>query len=79
MGLHRYRDCVRVDPPSLIPGQYGGIYYLMFVTFAAFFAETYGFSPGIGGLAFLGLGVGFLGSHVCRSQVLRHVIQIPGG
>ncbi|KAF5381256.1 hypothetical protein D9615_008392 [Tricholomella constricta] len=37
----------------------GGIYYLMFVTFASFFSQTYGFGPGIGGLAYLGLGIGF--------------------
>ncbi|KAF9530281.1 multidrug resistance protein 4 [Crepidotus variabilis] len=36
-----------------------GIFYLMFATFAEFFAETYHFSPGVGGLAYLGLGVGF--------------------
>ncbi|KAF9450283.1 multidrug resistance protein 4 [Macrolepiota fuliginosa MF-IS2] len=36
-----------------------GIFYLMFSTFAAFFAKTYGFGAGVGGLAYLGLGVGF--------------------
>lgn len=36
-----------------------GIYYLMFSTFADFFSRTYGFSVGIGGLAYLGLGIGF--------------------
>lgn len=37
-----------------------GIFYLMFATFAQFFATTYGFKAGVGGLAYLGLGVGFL-------------------
>ncbi|KAF8170790.1 multidrug resistance protein 4 [Pholiota molesta] len=37
-----------------------GIYYLMFSTFATFFSETYGFGPGIGGLTYLGLGLGFI-------------------
>ncbi|TFK72092.1 multidrug resistance protein 4 [Pluteus cervinus] len=37
-----------------------GIYYLMFTTFAEFFSTTYGFSPGIGGLTYLGLGFGFI-------------------
>ncbi|KAL1708221.1 major facilitator superfamily domain-containing protein [Schizophyllum commune] len=37
-----------------------GIYFLMFATFADFFHSTYGFSTGIGGLAYIGLGVGFL-------------------
>jgi predicted MFS family arabinose efflux permease len=36
-----------------------GIYYLMFSTFAKFFGETYHFKAGVGGLAYLGLGVGF--------------------
>jgi predicted MFS family arabinose efflux permease len=31
----------------------------MFTTFAEFFAKTYGFSAGVAGLAYLGLGVGF--------------------
>ncbi|PFH49928.1 hypothetical protein AMATHDRAFT_146557 [Amanita thiersii Skay4041] len=37
-----------------------GIYYLMFATFASFFHDTYGFQAGVGGLAYLGLGLGFL-------------------
>ncbi|RXW16880.1 hypothetical protein EST38_g8972 [Candolleomyces aberdarensis] len=36
-----------------------GIYYLMFATFAKFFKDTYNFGPGMGGLAYLGLSVGF--------------------
>ncbi|EKM77331.1 hypothetical protein AGABI1DRAFT_43519 [Agaricus bisporus var. burnettii JB137-S8] len=36
-----------------------GIFYLMFSTFADFFAKTYNFNAGVGGLAYLGLGVGF--------------------
>ncbi|CAA7264391.1 unnamed protein product [Cyclocybe aegerita] len=37
-----------------------GVYYLMFSTFPVLFGETYGFRPGVGGLAYLGLGVGFM-------------------
>ncbi|KAF8815165.1 MFS general substrate transporter [Phlegmacium glaucopus] len=37
-----------------------GIYYLMFSTFPQTFQSIYGFNTGIGGLAYLGLGVGFL-------------------
>ncbi|KAF8155816.1 multidrug resistance protein 4 [Crassisporium funariophilum] len=37
-----------------------GIYYLMFSTFPGIFSEKYGFGPGVGGLAYLGLGVGFI-------------------
>lgn len=37
-----------------------GIYFLMFATFADFFHTTYGFATGVGGLAYVGMGVGFL-------------------
>jgi len=37
-----------------------GIYYLMFSTFPTLFADTYGFGPGPSGLAYIGLGLGFL-------------------
>ncbi|KAK7694478.1 hypothetical protein QCA50_001664 [Cerrena zonata] len=36
-----------------------GVYYLMFTTFPPLFSETYHFSAGISGLAYLGLGIGF--------------------
>jgi len=39
-----------------------GIYYLMFATFPTLFITEYGFSPGTSGLAYLGLGLGFLSS-----------------
>ncbi|GAW09498.1 mfs multidrug [Lentinula edodes] len=37
-----------------------GIYYLMFTTFPELFNVIYGFDTGIGGLVYLGLGIGFL-------------------
>lgn len=37
-----------------------GIYYLMFATFSSLFLDVYGFNIGTGGLAYLGLGFGFL-------------------
>jgi len=37
-----------------------GIYYLMFATFPSLFSDTYHFSTGTGGLAYIGLGFGFL-------------------
>ncbi|KAJ3554503.1 hypothetical protein NM688_g3076 [Phlebia brevispora] len=37
-----------------------GIYYLMFTTFPSLFSDVYGFSPGIAGLCYIGLGLGFL-------------------
>jgi len=42
-----------------IYGLHVGIYYLMFTTFADLYTTVYGFSLGLDGLAFLGLGVGF--------------------
>ncbi|EJF56590.1 MFS general substrate transporter [Dichomitus squalens LYAD-421 SS1] len=36
-----------------------GIYYLMFAIFPDVFTGIYGFSVGVGGLAYIGLGVGF--------------------
>jgi len=44
---------------SLYSAVMSGVFYLMFTTFGAFFSETYGFKPGVGGLTYLGLGVGF--------------------
>lgn len=41
-----------------------GIYYLMFATFADLFHNIYGFSVGIGGLVYLGLGIGFLSATI---------------
>ncbi|KAF9051365.1 multidrug resistance protein 4 [Panaeolus papilionaceus] len=52
-----------------------GIYYLMFSTFAAFFKNTYGFTPGIGGLTYLGLGVGFIISTVIGAKFSDGVYQ----
>lgn len=49
----------------------------MFTTFASFFADTYGFKAGIGGLTYLGLGVGFflatLFGAKFADQVYQHV------
>ncbi|KAF8577723.1 multidrug resistance protein 4 [Ramaria rubella] len=39
-----------------------GFLYLLFTTFPELFAETYGWGPGISGLAYLGPGVGFITS-----------------
>ncbi|KAJ7786884.1 major facilitator superfamily domain-containing protein [Mycena olivaceomarginata] len=39
-----------------------GIYYLMFTTFDTLFSQTYGFSTGTGGLAYIPLGLGFISS-----------------
>lgn len=39
-----------------------GCYYIMFATFAKFFRDTYGFEAGVGGLTYLGLGIGLFGA-----------------
>ncbi|CAL1710913.1 unnamed protein product [Somion occarium] len=39
-----------------------GFYYLMFATFPTLFITVYGFNTGTSGLAYIGLGVGFLAS-----------------
>ncbi|KAI0650616.1 multidrug resistance protein 4 [Trametes meyenii] len=39
-----------------------GIYYLMFAVFPEVFTRIYGFNTGTGGLAYIGLGVGFVGA-----------------
>ncbi|TFK72091.1 multidrug resistance protein 4 [Pluteus cervinus] len=60
-----------------------GIYYLMFVTFAELFATTYGFGPGVGGLAYLGLGVGFISATIVgvrfADRVYAHLARKNGG
>jgi len=45
-----------------------GIYYLMFATFTELFTKTYGFGVGASGLAYIGLGVGFLISAVFSAR-----------
>lgn len=37
-----------------------GLIFLLFATFPAVFEETYGFGPGVSGLAYLGLGIGMI-------------------
>ncbi|KAI3325144.1 MFS general substrate transporter [Xylariaceae sp. AK1471] len=45
---------------SLYTGTLYGLIFLLFTTFPAVFEGTYGFSTGISGLSYLGLGLGFL-------------------
>ncbi|KAJ7666151.1 multidrug resistance protein 4 [Mycena polygramma] len=56
-----------------------GIYYLLFTTFANFFEKTYGFGPGIGGLAYLGLGIGFFSSTFLAASFSDRVYQYLAG
>jgi hypothetical protein len=46
-----------------------GIYYLMFATFPDLFSEVYHFSIGIGGLTYIGIGVGFLTATLFGARV----------
>ncbi|KAI0321850.1 multidrug resistance protein 4 [Amylostereum chailletii] len=59
-----------------------GIYYLMFATFPDLFSSVYGFSAGVSGLAYLGLGFGFLlatvlGGHF--GNVVYHTLSEKNG
>ncbi|KAI0079771.1 multidrug resistance protein 4 [Panus rudis PR-1116 ss-1] len=46
-----------------------GFYYLMFTTFPTLFSTVYGFGPGVSGLAYIGLGLGFLASTLIGGYV----------
>ncbi|KAG2132085.1 major facilitator superfamily domain-containing protein [Suillus clintonianus] len=46
-----------------------GIYYLMFTTFPDLFSNVYHFSIGIGGLPYIGIGVGFLSAAVFGAKI----------
>ncbi|KAG2118857.1 multidrug resistance protein 4 [Suillus discolor] len=46
-----------------------GIYYLMFSTFPDLFSKVYHFSTGMGGLTYLGTGVGFLAATLFGARV----------
>lgn len=60
-----------------------GVYYLMFTTFPEVLSSTYGFSPGNEGLAYLGLGLGFIMatsfSAKCGSKIYQHLADKNGG
>jgi hypothetical protein len=42
---------------------------------AGFFSDTYGFGPGVGGLAYLGLGVGFATATIFGAKFADQVYQ----
>ncbi|KAL5631833.1 hypothetical protein ACGC1H_000022 [Rhizoctonia solani] len=56
---------------SLYMAMIAGLLYLMFVTFPTLFASVYGWGPGIAGLAYLGLGVGFMFAAVIGSRLMN--------
>lgn len=50
-----------------------GIYYLMFTTFPALFSDIYHFSTGVGGLAYIGLGVGFITATIFGAKISNKI------
>ncbi|KIP12654.1 hypothetical protein PHLGIDRAFT_123755 [Phlebiopsis gigantea 11061_1 CR5-6] len=60
-----------------------GIYYLMFTTFPTLFSDVYHFSPGISGLCYIGLGLGFIFATVFGAsfadKVYRTLSEKNGG
>ncbi|KAJ7217316.1 major facilitator superfamily domain-containing protein [Mycena pura] len=60
-----------------------GIYYLMFTTFSTLFESVYGFNTGTSGLAYIGLGVGFLTATVFSAkwgnQIYHYLMKKNGG
>ncbi|KAJ6470128.1 multidrug resistance protein 4 [Mycena vitilis] len=72
------RSCICLILSLYIAFTYG-IYYLLFATFANFFKKTYGFGPGIGGLAYLGVGIGFLSSTLLSASFSDRVYQYLAG
>ncbi|KAF8637929.1 hypothetical protein AX17_002550 [Amanita inopinata Kibby_2008] len=60
-----------------------GIFYLMFSTFPEIFSSTYGFKAGVGGLAYLGLGIGFFTATLfgakTADQIYKYLADKNGG
>ncbi|KAH9939879.1 major facilitator superfamily domain-containing protein [Amylocystis lapponica] len=52
-----------------------GIYYLMFATFPQLFSDVYHFSTGIEGLAYIGLGLGFMIATVVGASVADQIYK----
>jgi uncharacterized membrane protein len=50
-----------------------GIYYLMFTTFPGLFSDIYHFSTGVGGLAYIGLGVGFVSATIFGAKISNKI------
>lgn len=56
-----------------------GLIYLLFTTFPAVFEETYGFSLGISGLSYLGLGLGLFIAIVIFGVLSDKILHQPRG
>ncbi|KAF9447358.1 MFS general substrate transporter [Macrolepiota fuliginosa MF-IS2] len=59
------------------------ITFMMFTTFGRLFSNTYGFEPGVAGLAYLGLGVGFIIATIIgakfSNRIYAHLAAKNGG
>ncbi|RYC60900.1 hypothetical protein CHU98_g5316 [Xylaria longipes] len=65
---------------SLYAGLLYGLIFLLFTTFPSVFEETYNFGTGVAGLAYLGLGLGFLSGLVVFSFLSDKLLkQSKGG
>jgi len=56
-----------------------GITYLLFATFPQVFEETYHWSVGVSGLAYIGLGVGCILGLICISAMSDNLLSKDGG
>ncbi|KAJ5947159.1 MFS transporter [Penicillium verhagenii] len=56
-----------------------GLLYLLFTTFPGVFGETYGWGPGISGLAYLGLGIGMIFSIALFGLLSDKLLKQPRG
>jgi len=64
---------------SVYVGVCFGCLYLMFATFSYVFTEVYGFSPGIDGLTFLGMGTGSLIALVIIGTMSDRILKWKAG
>ncbi|KAF9004015.1 major facilitator superfamily domain-containing protein [Cyathus striatus] len=58
---------------SLYMGLMYAIYYLMFTIFPSLFADTYGFTTGEAGLAYIGLGIGFIVATIISGRMSDYI------
>jgi hypothetical protein len=55
-----------------------GVYYLMFTTFPGLFSNIYHFTVGTGGLAYLGLGAGFVSAALFGARISSKIYTEVG-
>lgn len=52
-----------------------GLMYLLFTTFSTVFRDQYGFSVGISGLSYIGLGVGMMGGVIVQGRLSDRIMK----